>query len=135
MLTDKFGVAKIIIPGLCLFALSFFIFGSSRTLGGALLGGVIAALGVGATQPSLQAMCMQTEVPLKRSVASNTIYVGMDSGLFLGPFLGSIVYEHSNFALMFKWAVVPVVIAIICFILMMPSYRKRRRDLETMPIQ
>ena len=53
---------------------------------GRVLGGVIAALGVGATQPSLQAMCMQTEVPLKRSVASNTIYVGMDSGLFLGPF-------------------------------------------------
>lgn len=129
-LTDRFGVARVVIPGLCLFALSFFLFGSSKTLGMTLISGVIAAAGVGATQPALQAMCIQSEVPLKRSVASNTFYIGMDSGLFLGPVLGSLVYEKSNFADMFKWTVVPVVIALICFIMILPMYLKRRRDLQ-----
>lgn len=129
-LTDRFGVARVVIPGLCLFALSFFLFGSSKTLGMTLISGVIAAAGVGATQPALQAMCIQSEVPLKRSVASNTFYIGMDSGLFLGPVLGSLVYEKSNFAVMFKWTVVPIVIALICFIMILPMYLKRRRDLQ-----
>ncbi len=134
-LIDRFGVAKVVIPGLILFALSFFLFGSSKTLGMTLVSAVIAAVGIGATQPALQAMCIQTEMPLKRGVASNTFYVGMDSGLFLGPVLGSLVYEQSNFADMFKWTVVPVVIALICFIIILPSYRKRRRQLQQIELQ
>ena len=130
-LTDRLGVAKIVIPGLCLYALSFFIFGSSKTLGMVLLSAVIAALGIGAVQPALQSMCMQTEVPLKRGVAGNTFYIGMDGGLFLGPLLGGLVYERSSFAVMFKWTAVPIVLALICFIIILPSYHKRRLDLKT----
>ena len=129
-LTDRLGVAKTVIPGLCIFASSFLLFGSSRTLGMALLSAVLAAIGIGAVQPALQAMCMQTEVPLKRGVAGNTFYIGMDGGLFLGPLLGSLVYEKSNFAVMFRWTVVPVVLALIGFIIILPSYNKRRRDLQ-----
>jgi MFS family permease len=131
VLTDRFGVAKVVIPGLCLFALSFVLFGSSKTLGMTLLCAVLAALGVGAVQPSLQAMCMQTEVPLKRGVAGNTLYIGMDGGLFLGPVLGSLVYEHTSFAVMFKWTAVPIVLALISFIIILPLYRKRRCELKT----
>ena len=129
-LTDRFGQTKVVIPGLCLFALSFVLFGSSKTLGMTLVSAVIAALGFGAVQPALQAMAMQTETPLKRSVAGNTFYIGMDGGLFLGPVLGSIVYERSNFAVMFKWSAVPVVLALISFIIILPIYRKRRRELQ-----
>ncbi|SHH95138.1 Predicted arabinose efflux permease, MFS family [Sporobacter termitidis DSM 10068] len=130
LLTDKLGVAKVILPGMALFAVSFLIVGFSKTLGMALVGAVVAAIGVGATQPPLQAMCIQTEVPLKRSVASNTIYVGMDVGLFLGPLLGSVVYKHTSFAFMFKSAIVPVVLAFVSFIIILPMYNKRVRALE-----
>lgn len=132
-LTDKLGVAKVVIPGLCLFALSFYVFGSSKTLGMTLVSAVLAAAGIGSVQPALQAMCMQAETPLKRGVAGNTFYVGMDCGLFLGPILGSVVYERSSFALMFKWTVVPVVIALLCFIVILPGYYRRRRDLQNKP--
>lgn len=131
MLTDKLGVGKIVIPAMLVFALSFIVVGMSRTLGGIIIGAVLAALGVGSTQPSLQAMGMQTEVPLKRGVASNTIYVGMDTGLFLGPLFGSIVYNYTkSFSQMFLSSVVPTVIAIIVFIIILPGYKRRRRALE-----
>jgi predicted MFS family arabinose efflux permease len=86
---------------------------------------VIAALGVGATQPAIQAMCIQSVAPIKRGVASNTIFTGMDLGLFAGPLLGSVVYKYSSYAVMFKAATLPIVIGLVCFIGILPIYRRR----------
>jgi MFS family permease len=129
-LSDRFGVAKVIVPGLAVFAVSFIVVGTSKTLEQAIVGGVIAALGVGSTQPAIQAMNMQTVMPLRRSVASNTIYIGMDLGLFIGPLLGSVIYKHSSFAAMFRMMAIPVAIALVCFILILPIYKRRLRELE-----
>ncbi len=129
-LSDKFGVAKVVIPGMALFAASFIILGTSKTLEQVIIGAVFTALGVGSTMPVLQAMNMQTVSPLKRSVASNTLYVGMDLGLFTGPIIGSIVYKQSSFAHMFQMFAIPIIIALICFIYILPIYKRRRKQLE-----
>ena len=129
-LTDRFGVAKVAIPGLILFGLSFIIVGLSTTLETVLIGAVVAAIGVGSTQPAFQAMGMQTESPLKRSVASNTIYIGTDLGFFAGPFLGGIVYSQTaSYGVVFQAAVVPIFIALICMIIFLPGYRRRLKAL------
>jgi MFS family permease len=129
-LTDKFGIAKILFPALILFAISFIIVGFSSSIGTILAGAVIAAIGYGSSQPALLSMCIQSVTPLKRSVASNTIYMGIDLGFFLGPLFGSMVYEMFNYSDMFKSGFVPVFIAVICFILMLPVYYRRRKELE-----
>lgn len=129
-LSDKFGAPKVIIPGMILFAASFLIVGTSNSLEQILVGAVVAALGVGSTQPAIQAMNMQSVSPLKRSVASNTIYVGMDLGLFAGPLLGSVIYKSSSFSVMFNITAIPVAIALISFIFILPIYRRRCAQLE-----
>lgn len=134
-LSDRFGVAKIIIPGTILFAASFIIIGYSNSITMVLLGAIIAALGIGSTQPAIQAMCIQSVSPLKRSVASNTIYVGMDLAFFVGPLLGSVVYEQSSYALMFKLSSVPILLALLCFIIVLPIYKKRRHELRMLEEQ
>jgi MFS family permease len=128
-LTDRLGIAKVVIPGLILFAASFMLVGTSTTLVQIIIAGVVAAIGVGSTQPAIQAMCIQSVPPLKRGVASNTIYIGMDLGLFAGPLLGSVVYKYSSYAVMFQAAVVPIAIGLICFIAILPIYRRRLSEL------
>ena len=131
-LTDRFGVRKIMIPCLVLFAASFLVVGVSKSLGSILIGGVLAALGYGAAQPSLQAMAIQTETPLKRSVASNTLYAGIDLGFFVGPFLGSVVFKYSSFSVMYLTGIVPILLSIVCFIALWPGYARRLKALESM---
>jgi dipeptide/tripeptide permease len=77
-------------------------------------------------------MCILSETPLKRSVASNTLFIGIDLGLFLGPIVGSIVYEMFNYATMFKTASLMIFMAFIVFIILLPAYYRRRRELEAM---
>lgn len=130
-LTDLFGVKKIIIPCLVIFAGSFILVGISQNLWMILAGGVLAAIGYGSVQPSLQAMAIQTETPMKRSVASNTLYAGIDLGFFVGPFLGSVVFSFSNYSVMYLTGVVPVALAIVFFIIFWPVYRRRLKSLES----
>ncbi len=131
-LSDRFGAEKIIIPGLLLFAASFLIFGMSVSIETTLAAGVVAALGVGSTQPAIQAMCMQSVTPLKRSVASNTIYVGMDLGLFVGPLLGGIVFDRADYAMVFKLTSIPVLLGLACFIVILPIHKRRLAELTRM---
>jgi MFS family permease len=130
--TDRFGVKRILIPCLALFALSFVVVSLSKTLPAMLVGGALAAVGYGATQPSLQAMAIQTVTPMKRSVASNTLYAGIDLGFFVGPFLGSVVFHFSNYSVMYLTGVVPVAAAAVLFIIFWPGYTKRLKELKEM---
>ncbi len=90
---------------------------------------MVAALG-SALAAAIQAMAMQTVAPLKRSVASNTIYIGIDLGFFLGPLIGSVIYDHTNYAFMFKVMSVPVALALVCFIIILPIHNRRIKALE-----
>ena len=129
VLTDKLGPKKVILPGMAIFALSYLVVGSSASLLVALAGAAIAAIGFGSSQPPLIAMSMQTVEPIKRGVASNTIYLGTDLGLFLGPLLGGFVHGKFGYAVMFKTAVIPVGLGLIAFIISLPIYKRRRAEL------
>jgi len=128
--TDKFGIEKVMFPGLMCFAAAMFLIGSSSMLWMALIGAVLAALGIGASQPSLQAMCMQSETPIKRGVASNTIYIGIDLGLFLGPIIGAFIRDQTDLAVMYRASAMPVVLAMVSFALILPIHRRRIRFLD-----
>jgi MFS family permease len=123
-LTDKYGAAKTMYPGMAVFALSFIIVALSKSLFAVLAGAAIAALGYGATQPAVQSMCLQSVPRAKSGVASNTAYIGMDLGLFSGPLYGSFIYERFNFSVMYMTAIIPIAAAIAAFALIMPGYRR-----------
>ncbi len=133
-LTDRFGLTRIMPPALILFAISFLIIGFSKSIGTMLAGAAIAAVGFGSFQPALFSMCILSETPLKRSVASNTLFIGIDLGLFLGPIVGSTVYEMFNYSTMFKSASLMIFMSFLVFLLLLPAYYRRRRVLEAMEI-
>ncbi|MBN1907359.1 MAG: MFS transporter [Deltaproteobacteria bacterium] len=134
-LTDRFGLTRILFPSLIIMALSFIIIGSATTIGTMLIGAAVASTGFGAFQPALYSMCMLSETPLKRGVASNTLYIGIDVSLFLGPILGSMVYDMYNYSVMFRSASVVILMALVVFFLILPSYYRRLRELEEVDIK
>ena len=130
VLTDKVGPPKVIFPGMVVLALSFLVIGSSTALWMILAGAVMAAIGFGSSQAPLTAMSMLTVEPIKRGVVSNTLYLGIDFGLFIGPSLGAFVYGKMNYAAMYKTAVAPIGLSIIAFIAALSIYNRRRAELD-----
>ena len=129
-ITMKIGMTRIVFPALAVFACAMLVIGYSGALWMALIGAVLAAIGFGSSQPSVQAMSLQSETALRRGVATNTLYMGIDLGLFLGPFLGGLVYAKSNYAIMFRASAIPLLLAIVCYAFIIPIHKRRVNDLD-----
>ena len=124
-LLDKYGIKKIFYPASIFFIASFIIVGSSTVLWTTFIGAVLAAIGYGAVQPSIQTLCVSCVEPVRRGVASNTNYFGMDLGFFLGPVLGGFVVDVSgSYATIYYTAVIPVILGIIIFSLGWGKFKK-----------
>ncbi|MBR5381686.1 MAG: MFS transporter [Oscillospiraceae bacterium] len=126
-LADKYGLMKITLPGALLFTIPLVIVARGETLAVMLLAGVLAAVTHGAVYPTLQAMCMKAELPEKSGVASNTVYLGIDLGYFLGPLVGSIVYSQTSYETMYASSVIPCFLAAAILVAFWPRIRRRHQ--------
>ncbi len=95
-IADRFGLRNILIPSMVVYVASFLFLGNVRSMTGILIGAALVALGYGTASPLAQALSMQTEPTRRRAVASNTLYVGMDIGLFFGPLIGGFVRDFAG---------------------------------------
>jgi MFS family permease len=126
-LADKYGYSKVIIPAMCLFALSFVIIAMADTLWMFLIAAVVGACGFGVVSPLLQALSMQC-VPRKRSgAASATNYTGLDLAMLLGAtvsggiaevFYGTSGNEITGYSDMYLVNVLFVAVALVLFLFM-----------------
>ena len=126
-LSDRYGQKLLIIPGTILFAASFFIIGAAKDLTLIIVGAVVAAIGYGAANPSVQSMCIQTETRARRAVASNTIYAGIDLGYFLGPLIGGFIRDVAVYRTVMRFGFFPAALALVVFLL---SWKHCSRRLE-----
>lgn len=130
-LTDKLGLRKVLLPAILVFASSFLITGSASSRAVIYFGAVIAAFGYGAANPAVQSMCVQCETPERRAIASNTLYIGIDLGYFLGPVLGGVIKEYATFRQVIRMGAIPAVLAAVAFLFSYGAYVKRQNDLST----
>ena len=92
---------------------------------------VVAAIGYGTMQPAMQTMCIQSVSIVRRGVASNTNYFGVDMGNFLGPTLaGMVITAGFNYSEMYAFAIIPVFLSAIVFSLGWKKFKERRAELD-----
>jgi predicted MFS family arabinose efflux permease len=128
---DRVSMRKIlpvamVVSGISLLAISY-----SRTLPMVLAGAAIASIGNGFLMPGLQAMCIQTEPPSRRAVASNTYYGGADLAGWVGPVWGGMVTNYYSYSTAIMSGLVPLGLALLCFLLIMPGFARRQKEIES----
>ena len=135
-IADKYGSDKAIIPGLLLFGVSFLLVSTAKTIYMFLLAGVIGAFGYGICVPLLMALSLQLVPASKRGAASNTNYIGMDTGYITGPILAGFIVtgvktytgnEILGYEVMYLMMIIPVAAALTVFIL---NRKKLKKKLE-----
>ena len=116
-LSDKLGIQKVLIPAIALFSVSYLLIGNAAAMPLILAGALLAAVGFGTANPLTQALSVQTEPRERRSVASNTLYIGMDIGFFMGPLLGGIIRDLAgNYRSVILFGSAPLAIALVIFL-------------------
>lgn len=128
-MADKYGLDKILIPAMLMFALSFVLISFSRTLPMFLLSGAVSAFGYGICQPVIQTLCMKLVPQERRGIAGNTSYIGVDIGYLVTPSIAGAIVTLSQsgggavagYAVMFQVMTLPIAIALVLFL-----FRRRR---------
>ena len=129
-LMDKHSM-KIVLPiGMSMIAVALVVISYSRTLPVILVGAVISSFGNGLVTPGLHAMCVQTEVPHRRAVATNTLYGGIDLGMYVGPVWGGIVVARYNFSMSILAGIIPLALALVFFLIFIPGWTRRKKEVE-----
>ena len=131
-LSDRYGAKKVFLPGALVFAVAFIAIGSATNLTLILVGAVLAALGYGAANPTLQSLTMQTETKARRAVASNTLFVGMDIGFFVGPLIGGFIKEYGTYRMILLFGTIPAVLAALLFIVTWRNSARRLAEVRAM---
>ncbi len=125
-IADKYGIDKTIIPGILLFAVSFVLISFSETLTMFLIAGAVSAFGYGICIPMIMTLCMQLSPQNKRGAASNTNFIGMDSGYLIGPVIAGFVItgvenatgsEAAGYAMMYRVMIISILTALVIFLL------------------
>ncbi|MCL2126026.1 MAG: MFS transporter [Oscillospiraceae bacterium] len=129
---DKYSMKLVQPIGMALLGISLVIIAGSRTLFVILIGAVISSIGNGVVSPGLQAMCVQTEPAKRRAVATNTLFAGVDLGMYVGPALGGFVVSRYSFSTTILSGLVPLALTLICFYIIYPGFMRRKKAVESM---
>ena len=130
-LSDKLGLRNVLLPAIALFCVSFLVIGSATAIPMILVGAILAAVGFGTGNPMTQALSVQTETRARRAVASNTLYVGMDIGFFMGPLLGGIIRDvMGSYKAVILGGSVPLAVALVIFIAGWPACARRMAEVR-----
>lgn len=132
-LSDKLGLRRVLLPALLFFCAACIIIGSAKALPLILVGAIPAAIGFGTGNPLTQAWSVQTEPRNRRSVASNTLYVGMDVGFFVGPLLGGVIRDVAgDYKSVILFGAVPLALAVVIFLAAWKPCARRMEEVREM---
>ena len=129
-LSDRLGLPTVFIPGAVVFAAAFGFIGSANTLTPIVIGAVLAGLGYGAASPTLQSLVMLTEPKALRPVASNTMFLCMDLGFFIGPILGGFIRDASTYRAVMFFGIIPAFIGAVLFLVGWPAASRRMAEVR-----
>ena len=77
-----------------------------------LIASILFALGYGAELPIIQTLCLKSVDKSKSGAASATCYYGSDLGYLIGPVLAGKIVEISNYATMFRFMILFLLVAL-----------------------
>lgn len=127
-MTDKYGVAKVIVPALCCFVAAYMFISVADSLPVFLLASFFSAFGTGACQPAVQALCMKCVPKEKRGAASSTCYIANDLGTLVGAPMAGMIVEAFGYTVMWRVMTLPIIFAMVFVICI-------RRDIHRVELE
>lgn len=129
-LTDRFGGLRIIIPCEIMIACGLLLIFNAHQLCHFLLAALLLGAGTAGDQPVLMSECIRRSPPDQRGRASNTSYLGVDIGGFVGSNLAGLVVGYVGYRYLYLIFMLPILAATVIYVLYDRSRGRRIAGLE-----
>ena len=126
-----------LLPTTAIFAISFFMLVNMHTLPMLVVTAIVAGMGFGSCVPLVQTISMQKAPVNRRGAASNTSFIGLDTGALIGPVIAGNIIDGlapmtGSMAIAYQgmWyaMIVPVAIAFAMILSWVIKARKAEAD-------
>jgi MFS family permease len=124
-MADKHGILKILIPCEALAVVGLIIIALSHSLPVFLIAAIFMGVSAAGEQPILMAECVRSADASRTGRASNTSYVGLDVGQFVGSNLAGILVAYLGYRKMYALATSPIILCTIVFVVL---YKRRQHS-------
>ncbi|WP_167628657.1 MFS transporter [Listeria valentina] len=114
-LYDTKGHFVVVVPGVCAMILGILLLSFATGAWMLFLAALAFGLGYGMTQPALQALTVDRAAPENKGAANGTFLSGMDIGMAIGSFGLSIVATYSNYAIMYRSAILALLVFLVIY--------------------
>jgi MFS family permease len=120
-LTDRYGRAVIIVPGIILMAMALAVLPMAHTFLHFVISAALFGMGFGSAQPAAMALLIDRVRPEQRGLATSTYFTGFDVGISIGSLLLGVVSQHLGFGVMWP-------ISAVCTLLGLAGFLADRRQ-------
>lgn len=127
-LSDRFGEAVVIVPGLVVTVLSLAVLSFSTNLAGVIVAAVLYGIGFGSAQPALQAANLRLAPPERRGVASASFMTAFDLGIGLGSIVLGWVSQYTGYETLFLVCAGSVLVSAAIFVSLVRGRLAKRRE-------
>lgn len=115
-LSDRYGRAAVIVPGLVLAAAGLLVLSTATTVPGLLLVALLYGLAFASVQPALMAMVVDRAAPHRRGAAMGTFSTAMDLGIGLGSLIWGFVAQGIGYQGMYVGSSGVALVALAVFL-------------------
>lgn len=98
---DTKSLGSNIYPAFGFIIVTAILFAFTKSLLGILSGAALYGIGLGVSQPTLQAHCIKKMGIEQVGIATSTFFIGLDFSQGLGPVIGGIIIDHFGFRVLF----------------------------------
>lgn len=113
-LADRYGVSKVMVPGMVLIVIGVSILGITANLMQVLIAAGFIGLGYGCVNPTMNAFIMKVSPLERRGAANATYYAAFDAGAGFGSMVGGVIVQSFGFQVTF-FCLVGIVLVGIAF--------------------
>ncbi|MBB6695266.1 MFS transporter [Cohnella xylanilytica] len=128
-LSDRYGEAVVIVPGLAITVLSLAVLSFSTNLAGVVIAAVLYGIGFGSAQPALQAANLRLAPPDRRGVASASFMTAFDLGIGLGSIVLGWVSQYTGYETLFLVCAGSVLVSAAIFVSLVRGRLAKRREI------
>ncbi|CQR72971.1 Tetracycline resistance protein, class B [Sporomusa ovata DSM 2662] len=114
-IADRYGTAKVVVPGMFLLAIALQILSASASLPMFLFAALIYGLGYGSVQPALNALAISLAPAERRGTANATFLCAQDMGGIIGSVIWGIVAQTFGFSYIYSTSAILIVVAVIWY--------------------
>ncbi|MBB6444312.1 MFS transporter [Bacillus benzoevorans] len=129
-IADNYGPAFVIIPGLILLVLSFVLLAYATSLTGMLISGVLYGLGLGSSDPTINAVMIRVCPVDRRGAGNSTLFLAKDIGGGIGAVALGFVSLHTGFRFVFLICSLSIVLSFIAYQFVLRKQINSIRKLE-----